>query len=487
MAQLRQRYLPAQPVSATPVLTLAHKLAFAIGGLMAITLAATWWLISASVENLLADHAFAYGRHLAELSAGSAAEPLLAEDKLQLAVLLNAFIDDPYIVNAGVYDRYGRVLASTTPLPALPIAQLESLTQTHTLPELASRTIILAEPVTFQEVKAGYLLLTLDRQVLEKPLARSLRKIGITSALMITLAMIAAYVLGRRLAQPIDRLALATRALREGRFDLLTNERRDDEIGTIVGTLNDLAQDLQKRMQTEKTLTRFVSSAVANRLLQGDSSGVIAGQHVVATVVFVDMVGFTGLSEKLPAQRVAQLLNYYFGLVNKVAKLYHGNVDKYIGDGAMLVFGAPQPDTEHCFHALCFAELLMQLIERANHRRPSWLPPIGFRLGMHTGDMIAGSMGSEDRMQYTVVGDSVNMSARLCSVAKGGHIILSEEVLNQPDIRNRVAVEPQGNVQLKGKSLETFCYRLHALHSPFQQLIDRQVQHLLEHLPALPE
>ncbi|NQD36557.1 HAMP domain-containing protein [Permianibacter sp. IMCC34836] len=486
MAQLRQRYLPANPVSAAPVLTLAHKLAFAIGGLMAVMLAATWWLISATVENLLADHAFAYGRHMAELSAGSAAEPLLAEDRLQLSVLLDAFKDDPYIVNAGVYDRYGRVLASTTPLPALPIAQLESLTQTHALPKQASRTIILAEPVKFQEVSAGYLLLTLDRQILEKPLERSLRKIGIASALMITLAMIAAYLLGRTLAQPIDRLALATRALREGRFELLINERRDDEIGVIIGTLNDMAQNLQKRMQTEKTLTRFVSSAVANRLMQGDG-GVIEGQHVIATVVFVDMVGFTAMSERLPAQRVAQMLNYYFGVVNRVAKLYHGNVDKYIGDGAMLVFGAPQTDSEHCFHALCFADLLMQLIDQLNARRPSWLPPVAFRLGMHTGDMIAGSMGSEDRMQYTVIGDSVNLAARLCSVAKGGQIILSEEVLSQPDIRNRIAVEPQGNVQLKGKSLETFCYRLHALHSPFQQLIDRQVQHLLEQQPVLPE
>ncbi|HEX4909227.1 MAG TPA: adenylate/guanylate cyclase domain-containing protein [Permianibacter sp.] len=486
MPQPRQRYLPAQAVEPTPVLTLAHKLAFAIGGLMALMLAATWGLISTTVEDLLADHAFSYGRHLAELSAGSAAEPLLAEDKLQLGVLLNTFGDDPYIVNAGIYDRYGRVLASTAPLPALPVAQLESLTQTDSLPERASRTIILAEPVRFQEVKAGYLLLTLDRAILEQPLQKSLRKIGIASALMITLAMIGAYLLGKKLAQPIDRLALATRALREGRFDLLINERRDDEIGTIIGTLNDMAQNLQKRLQTEKTLTRFVSSAVANRLMQTEG-GVMAGQHVVATVVFVDMVGFTALSEKLPAQRVAQLLNYYFTLVNRVAKLYQGNVDKYIGDGAMLVFGAPQTDTEHCFHALCFAELLMQLIERTNQRRPSWLPPISFRLGMHTGDMIAGSMGSEDRMQYTVVGDSVNLAARLCSVSKAGQIILSEEVLNQPDIRNRIAVEPQGNVQLKGKSLETFCYRLHALHSPFQQLIDRQVQHLHEQLPALPE
>lgn len=89
-------------------------------------------------------------------------------------------------------------------------------------------------------------------------------------------------------------------------------------------------------------------------------------------------------------------------------------------------------------------------------------------------------------MQYTVVGDSVNLAARLCSVAKGGHSIISEEVLSQPDIRSRIAVEPQGNVQLKGKSIETFCYRLHALHSPFQQLIDRQVQHLIDQLPVLP-
>ncbi|QGX40601.1 adenylate/guanylate cyclase domain-containing protein [Permianibacter aggregans] len=485
MATSRYRSAPYNLKTEAPSLTLAQKLAFAIGGVMAVIMAISWWFTSFSVERLLAQHAIAYGHHLAKLSASSAAEPLLAEDKLQLSVLLGTIKDDPYILSAAVYDQYGLVVVSTDEMPALPIHQLDKLSLVREMPSLSTQ-VALTAPILFHDLKAGYLLITLDRESLENPLRNSVRKIAIASALMIVVAMFGAYLLGRWLAQPIDRLTHATRALREGRYELLINERRDDEIGEIIGTLNDMAQHLHKRQHTEKTLSRFVSKSVATQLMLND--GVQApAKHVVATVVFIDLVGFTSLSEKLPAQRVAELLNFYFSLVNRAAKLYQGNVDKYIGDGVMLVFGSPHKDPEHPFHALCFCSLFSQLVEASVRHRPSWMPPVQFRIGLHTGDMIAGSMGSEDRMQYTVIGDSVNTAARLCEASTGSEIVLSEAVLHQPKIRHRIEVEAKGNIALKGKSEQTSTFVLKRLHEPFNLLIDRQVEHVLSYLPKLSQ
>ena len=99
-----------------------------------------------------------------------------------------------------------------------------------------------------------------------------------------------------------------------------------------------------------------------------------------------------------------------------------------------------------------------------------------------TGEMIAGSMGSDDRMQYTVVGDSVNMAARLCENAAAGQVWFSQEVLQERDIRQRIEVIAEGALTLKGKTRETLCYRLDKLQSPFDQLLHRQMQHLLAQL-----
>lgn len=468
---------PRRVAAVAPSLTLAQKLAFAIGGVMVTILAITWLVISINIDRLLYAQAERYGRTLASLTAQSAAEPLLAEDRLQLDVLLNTLSSNHGIRSAAVYTRRGRVLAATAGHQSLSGRDLLSLSEQSTLDGEADR-VEFVEPVRFHGTQAGYLYLSVDRRSLEKPLRSSLQKVGVASILMMALATVVAYFLGRWLARPIDRLADATRALREGRYEQLIDQPRDDAIGTIIGTLNDMAQALQHKLHTEKTLSRFVSPAVANQLLGGDAN-VMQGRSVQATTVFIDMVGFTTLSEKLPAKRVAEVLNFYFALVNRCAKLYHGNVDKYIGDGAMLVFGVPQQDDEHCFHALCCARLFTQVAAALNEQRPHNWPHVEFRVGLHSGEMIAGSMGSQDRMQYTVVGDAVNLAARLSDIGPGNGVLLSEDVLRRADVRSRIDVRLHGSVRLKGKSQDTPCYQLLALADPTQSLIDRQVQHLL--------
>ncbi len=464
-----------------PALQLAHKLVFAIAATMIGVLGVTWFVISSNVENLLTEHAGNYGRTLASLTANSASEALLADDRLQMSLLVNTITKDPGIRGAAIYRRDATRIVHSGESPIQAQAQLQKLVAQQTATNSANGAVLFAHDIVFNDTPVGFLLLTLDRSALEKPVRLSVRKIGIITVVMICFAVLAAYWLGRRIAKPIDRLAIATRALREGRYDLLIDERRDDEIGEIIHALNDMAQSLQRKLHAEKTLSRFVSPAIAQQIMNSDAT-IMHGRKVRGTVLFVDMVGFTTISERLTPERVAALLNRYFALLNRAVKLYNGNVDKYIGDGAMIVFGATTPDEDHCFHALACAHLFLQLTHAVNAKRPAWQPSVEFRAGVHTGEMIAGSMGSDDRMQYTVVGDSVNMAARLCETANAGQVWFSQEVLHERDIRNRIEAVPEGAATLKGKTRETLCYRLEKLQSPFDQLLQRQMQHLLAQL-----
>ena len=463
-----------------PALQLAHKLVFAIAGTMILVLGVTWFVVSFSVENLLTEHAGNYGRTLATLTANSAAESLLADDRLQMALLVNTITKDSGIRGAAIYRRDGTRIVHNGESPIQSLPQLQTLVAREHVRANAG-AVLFATNVVFNDTLVGYLQLTLDRNALEKPVRLSVRKIGIITVVMIALAVLAAYWLGRRIAKPIDRLAIATRALREGRYDLLIDERRDDEIGEIIHALNDMAQSLQRKLHAEKTLSRFVSPAIAQQIMSSDAA-IMHGRRVRGTVLFVDMVGFTTISERLTPERVAALLNRYFALLNRAVKLYNGNVDKYIGDGAMVVFGATQADEDHCFHALACAHLFLQLTHAVNAKRAAWQPSVEFRGGVHTGEMIAGSMGSDDRMQFTVVGDSVNMAARLCETSQAGQVWFSQEVLHERDIRQRIEAAPEGALTLKGKTRETLCYRLEKLQSPFDQLLQRQMQHLLAQL-----
>lgn len=514
-------------------ISIAYKMAIAIATLLAISLGLVWLLTTLSIEKVLNEQAQQFGQSFAKQAADSAAEMILAEDKLALGVLVNNIIEDKTILEATVYSRDGTQLASasvltdakltekpvlspspnTTPADAKPnettsegaktakpdsqsdtSAQAPSTTETKqdvkaTIPGLAAPQQQADKPprqhISFlvdvrykpKQLNIGYLRLTLDRKPLERPIKESLKKITIATLLIIGFSVAMAFYLGRLLARPVDKLVIAARKVAANNQDKIAYSS-DDEFGLIIDTLNEMADGLTENSAKVNALSRLVPPTVLNALTE-KKQNVNTGQYVNATVLFVDMVGFTALSEKLSPQAVATLLNRYFHLLNRVAKLYNGNIDKYIGDGAMVVFGAPQKDDEHCFHALCCASLFIALVQRLDDFYVGE-KSVAFRVGIHKGDMIAGVMGSDEQMQYTVIGDTVNLASRLCTTAKENQVIITEAVLNEKDIRKRILVSDYQEVQLKGKSTTTNSYVLGGFTAPYSEIIQHQVDHLMK-------
>jgi adenylate cyclase len=177
------------------------------------------------------------------------------------------------------------------------------------------------------------------------------------------------------------------------------------------------------------------------------------------TVLFCDLRGFTALSESLEPSVVRTMLNHYYDQVTDVVLAMSGTLMKYVGDEVFAVWGAPLPDPDHPARALECAIAIQALTPRLNRELVELgCPEVSFGIGLNTGEAVAAHFGGGRRRQYDVVGDTVNVGARLCSQAGRGEIILSDQVLVR--VPNPPEVEPVGPVALKGVSRELRLWRV---------------------------
>jgi adenylate cyclase len=187
----------------------------------------------------------------------------------------------------------------------------------------------------------------------------------------------------------------------------------------------------------------------------------LGGEELETTVLFADLEGFTQLSETMPPQTLIGLLNDYFTPMTQIIMSYRGTLDKYIGDALMALWGAPVPLPDHALRA-CWAALEMQqtMAELQADWQAQGLPPLVARLGLHTGPVVAGNVGSRERFNYTVLGDTVNLASRLEGVNKvyGTRIILSEETSQR--VKDRLLVRELDLVQVKGRAQPVRIYEL---------------------------
>ena len=372
-----------------------------------------------------------FSRVIVEQLVRISGEPLMAADTLSLQLLLQRQVQSPLILGAALHDSGGNLLVESGVSP--PDAARHRRDDTSLSPweweNGEHKAVSYVSPVVYQDVTAGYLTVSIDRSPSENDLQVTLRFLVVSTLLMILIGVILASLLAYRLSRPIQRLARAGEALSTGRRHGHQGARRD-EIGQVLETFQHLAEGVRRKNLVEAAFSRYVSPQVAQQVLEQEGNDALGGNRVTGTVLFCDIVGFTELSEGREPSDVAALLNDYFGYFALAAESCGGTVDKFIGDCIMIVFGVPDPDPHHALHAMTCGMLIQQLTRRINQiRQRRGLASVMLRVGISSGPMLAGNLGSADRMQYTVVGDTVNVAARLCGMAEPGGVLVTDAVM----------------------------------------------------------
>ena len=252
----------------------------------------------------------------------------------------------------------------------------------------------------------------------------------------------------------------------------LTNPEGGVRGGLVV--LEDISQE--KRMKA--TMYRYMTPRVAERVMALRDDALMEGERKEVTIVFSDIRSYTSLTERMGATEVVSLLNNYFETMVEAVFTYEGTLDKFIGDALMAVFGAPLPLKNHAWMAIQSALDMRHRLKEFNHiRRIAAQPQIRIGIGLSSGEVVSGNIGSQKRMDYTVIGDGVDISSRLEGVTKeyGCDIVLSE--FTYEHCHDKIWVRELDRIRVKGK---TRPIRIYELIGDRQTPLSDQTQELLD-------
>jgi adenylate cyclase len=290
-----------------------------------------------------------------------------------------------------------------------------------------------------------------------RPIAES--ALGVL-ALVVVLIVTGVFVLSRRVSRPLAQLHKAVEAIGQGNFETRLETKSQDEFGAVAKAVNKMAAELSERERVKAAFARYVSQQVVDSILDSDAGVKLSGDRRRISVLFCDIRGFTTISENLPPEKVVQLLNEYFECMVEVVFRNKGTLDKFIGDGMMVIFGAPEDDPYQEEHALKAAiEMQAELQKLADKWRPEGLN-LRIGIGINSGPAIVGNIGSSRRMEYTAIGDTVNLASRLESATKelGVGILLSEYTHNA--LRGSFRFKNMGSVHVKGRNEPVLTYSI---------------------------
>lgn len=385
--------------------------------------------------------------------------PLLNDDILRLNTLIKEAASVEGLLYAIIVDRQQVIKAHTdndkigTTLQ--PFEKVKGMRKdqnidyfNYTLPS-GTHVLNLSKTIAFKDKPLGVVHVGISLDFIKNLIRKETVTILLMSLFIILLGISIAVLLGISFSRPISKLVLATKEIGKGNFQYRIDMIRKDEFGDLATAFNFMADELVKKLLIQKSFGRYVSPEVLDMILSNPEDSWLKGTRSEASILFTDVRGFTAYSETTNPEEVVEALNEYFGIATQFILEYGGYVDKFIGDAVLGVFGVPIPHTDHAERAVKAAVAMQkELQERASQKKNPLLSRIG--IGMNTGVVVSGNLGSQVKMEYTVVGDSVNIASRLNGIAGPGEIIISKDIYRLT--KDMVSVNPLPPQRIKGKS-----------------------------------
>ena len=287
-----------------------------------------------------------------------------------------------------------------------------------------------------------------------------------TGAIMGILAVGVSWLISLGLFKPVRRLYKATMRLREGDYDVRIPVRSNDEFGKLATAFNETAEELSLKDKYRDVLNKVTDKYVADRMISGDV--VLGGETHGMTVLFCDMRKYTEITQHMSPEEAVLMLNEHMTAMTRVVHEHDGLVDKFVGDMIMAVFGATGSDPIAPERAVACARAMIaerKVLNMMSGRE------INVGVGVATGEMLAGFMGSEDRLNFTVIGQGANLASRLCTVAGPMDILVDEATCEAA--REGRSAEPLPPMEIKGFSDLQAVYRLRPEAVPENEPLDR--------------
>ncbi len=277
----------------------------------------------------------------------------------------------------------------------------------------------------------------------------SLEELGVDVVVALLVAFTISFELtvlvSKSVLRPVDDLIQATEAVKRGDLGARVPLTSGDELGTLAGSFNEMVRGLSERETLHQALGSYVDPDVAERVVE--EGALLEGRDVEATILFVDVRGFTSFAERASARETVAFLNGFFDLVVPIVQRHGGHANKFLGDGILVVFGAPERLPDHADRALSAASEIAREVERRFDGE------VRIGMGINSGPVVVGSVGGGGKLEFAVIGDPVNVAARVeAATRESGDVVLLTEATRCLLERSEVELQERGEVPLRGKS-----------------------------------
>lgn len=314
----------------------------------------------------------------------------------------------------------------------------------------------------------------ISEDIILEPAREVRRKAFFYAGLVLSFAIFLIFVFSMTLTQPIETLAELIGLVSKGNFDVKASSRIksvfQDEVKDLAFAFDNMTEGLKERDKVKNLFSKFHGSSVTDDLMNQEVG--LGGSKKDVVVFFSDIRGFTAFSEKRTPEEVVEMLNEYFEVMVGIINKQGGVVDKFIGDAIMAVWGAPKSSDRDAHNAvMACIKMRLALVELNEKKKAEGKPLMAIGIGLHAGSVISGTIGSTERMEYTVIGNTVNTGSRIEASTKafGADLLISEEVVAK--VGDEFIVELAGAAEVKGRSEPLKMYKVRGYRENGQDIL----------------
>jgi adenylate cyclase len=426
--------------------------------ILLLTIGSLFFIITERQRDRLYNQAMDMGMVSLHFFGKNAGIPLLNEDILALNTLLKNAEDVDGHLYAFITNNQKTIMAHTDQgqigVLAEPFNNINKITKNGDVTSFdyvlkgKGRVLDMSTPILFDGKELGTVHVGLSVNFINQLFVQEKSYLALCTLVAVIVALFIAVFFGLMYSRPISLLVSATREISRGNYQHRVSLKRKDELGRLAKAFNRMGSELARQAVMKETFGKYVGTEVLDMIMVDPKNQWLKGRKNEASILFADVRGFTAYSETKDPEQVVEKLNEYFDIATQVILKHGGYLDKFIGDAVLGVFGVPVFCEDHSERCVRAAIDMQNEFRKASGNGNELLSLVG--IGLKTGVVVAGNIGSQSKMEYTVVGDSVNIASKLNGFAMPGEIIADESVCYRlKDRLDYTALAPQ---KIKGRT-----------------------------------